>query len=182
MNRYLKSSIRAAPSVPSAKYQISCRFDGPLPVIRSSLVVAVEMHLVGRVAERLTLLQLLDDARITGGGDEGREPVEPGDDPVFDLAGGNLAGPAHDRGSAEAALHDRPLAPRERRLAAVGPREVLGAVVGREHDDGVFIGAHVLELLHDRADDVVELGHSGFVNRPAVLPACAASRISPRGG
>jgi len=25
----LKSSIRAAPSVPSAKYQISWRFDGP---------------------------------------------------------------------------------------------------------------------------------------------------------
>ena len=27
----------------------------------------------------------------------------------------------------------------------------------------------VLELLHDRADDVVELGHPGFVDRPAVL-------------
>ena len=35
MKRYLKSSIRTAPSVPSAKYKISWRFDGPLPVIRS---------------------------------------------------------------------------------------------------------------------------------------------------
>ena len=36
-----------------------------------------------------------------------------------------------------------------------------------------FVDAHVLELLHDRADDVVELGHSGFVQSTSRSAACA---------
>ena len=36
-------------------------------------------------------------------------------------------------------------------------------------DDGVVVLAHVLELLHDEADIVVELRHAGFFFRPAVL-------------
>ena len=59
--------------------------------------------------------------------------------------------------------------PFERRVAAVRPGERLGAVVGGEHDDGVVVDAEVLELLHGGADDVVELGHAGFVDRPAIL-------------
>ena len=138
------------------------------------------MDLVGAVAELLALLQLLDDVRIAGGGDEGREPVEPGDDAVLDLAGRHLARPADDAGHAEAAFQRRALAAGERRLAAVGPGEVLGAVVGGEDDDRVVLEPVVLQLLHDRADDVVELRHAGFLDRPAVLRRCASSRTSPR--
>ena len=106
---------------------------------------------------------------IAGGGDEGREPVEPGDDAVLDLAGRHLARPADHRRHAEAAFHDRALALRERRLSAIRPGEDLGAVVGGEDDDGVVVDAHVLELLHHEADVVVELRHAGFMDGPAVL-------------
>ncbi len=92
MKRYLKSSRRRPPSLASAKYQISCRFDGPLPVSKSSLVVAVEMDLVGRAAEVLAGLQLVDDVRVAGRRHESREPVETGKDAVLDLARGTLPG------------------------------------------------------------------------------------------
>ncbi len=39
----------------------------------------------------------------------------------------------------------------------------------REHDDRVVVEPVGLEVGHDRADDVVELGHAGFLLRPAVL-------------
>ena len=80
-----------------------------------------------------------------------------------------MTGPADHRGCAETAFIDRALLPLERRVAAVRPGEGLRAVVGGEHDDGVVVHAHVLELLHGGADDVVELGHAGFVDRPAIL-------------
>ena len=98
-----------------------------------------------------------------------REPVEPGDDAVLDLAGRHPARPADHRRRAEAAFHDRALALRERRLSAVRPGEDLGAVVGGEDDDGVVVDTHVLELLHHDADVVVQLRHAGFMDGPAVL-------------
>ena len=64
--------------------------------------------------------------------------------------GRHLARPAQHRRHAEAAFQRRALAAGERRLAAVRPGEVLGAVVGGEDDDRVVVDAHVLELLHDR--------------------------------
>ena len=141
----------------------------PLAGDQVGLVVAVEMDLVGAVADLLALEQLVGDVGIAGRGDQGREPVEAGEDAVLDLAGRHLARPADDRRHAEAAFQRRALAAGERRLAAVGPGEVLGAVVGREHDDGVLIEAVVLQVLHDRADDVVELRHAGLLDAPAVL-------------
>ena len=48
MKRYLKSSRRRAPSCASAKYQISCRFDGALPVSNAVAPVAID-----RARERL---------------------------------------------------------------------------------------------------------------------------------
>src|SRR5262249_42700774 len=92
-----------------------------------------------------------------------------GDDAVLDLARRYLARPAQDHWHAEATFEGRPLATGERRLAAVGPREVLGAVVGREADDGVVVEAVVLHVLHHRADDVIDLCHAGFLNGPSVL-------------
>ena len=44
------------------------------------------------------------------------------------------------------------------------------------------VEAVVLELLHHRADDVVELRHAGLFDRTSRSPSCACSGISPRGG
>src|SRR6266568_4662687 len=80
-----------------------------------------------------------------------------------------MAGPAQDARYAETALHDRPFALRERSRSAIGPGEDFGAIVGGEDDDGVSINTEVLELLHDQADVVIELGHARFLFGPAVL-------------
>src|SRR5207249_11068464 len=80
-----------------------------------------------------------------------------------------MAGPAYHRRHAKAALEDGPFALCERRLSAIGPSEDFGAVVGGEDDDGVVILAHVLELLHHQTDVIIELGHAGFLFRPAIL-------------
>ena len=50
-----------------------------------------------------------------------------------------------------------------------------------KHDDGVAVEAVVLQVLHDRADDVVELRHAGFLDGPAVLRRCASPRTSATG-
>ena len=145
------------------------------------LVVAVQMVLVGLVAELHALEQLVGDVRIAGGVKEGREPVHAGEDAVLHGIRRDMAGPAQDAGHAEAAFHDRPLALRERRLPAIGPGEDFRAVVGGEDDDGVVIHAHVLEMLHHQADVVIELGHAGFFFRPAVLRVHSSPCISARG-
>ena len=111
----------------------------------------------------------LGDVRVAGGGEEGREPVQAGQDAVLHRVRRDVAGPADDARHAEAAFHDRPFALRERRRSAIGPGEEFGAVVGREDDDGVVVLAHVLELLQHQTDVVVELGHAGFLYRPAIL-------------
>src|SRR5882672_6537957 len=134
-----------------------------------SLVVAVEVVLVGPVSHLLALLQFFDDVRVAGSGHQSREPVEPGDKAVLDLARGYLARPADHRRDAETALHDRALGLRKRGLPAVRPGEDLGAVVGGEDDDGVVVHAAVLQLLHHDADVVIHLLHAGLVDGPAVL-------------
>src|SRR5262245_25049276 len=127
------------------------------------------MHLVGGATELLALLELLDDVRIAGRRDEGREPVEARDDRVLDFASRYMARPANDAGNAEAAFERRSFTTRKRGLSAVRPGEVLGTVVCAERDDGVVLEAIVLEVLHHRANDVVELRHAGFLDGPAVL-------------
>jgi hypothetical protein len=89
--------------------------------------------------------------------------------PFSTLPAGTLPEPTQDHRRAEAAFQCRALAARERRLAAIGPSEVFGAVVGGEPDDRVLLEAVVLEVLHHRTDDVVELRHAGFLNGPAIL-------------
>ena len=138
------------------------------------------MHLVVAVAELLALFQFVDDVRIAGGGHERGKPVEPGDDTVLDFAGRHLARPANHAGHAEAAFEHGSLAAGKRRLTAVGPGEILGAVVGAEGDDRVVVEAVVLELFHHGADDVIELGHAGFFFAPAVFPSCASFRTFPK--
>src|SRR5206468_5593015 len=133
------------------------------------LVITIEMVLVSPVAEFYTLKQLVSDVRVARGCEEGREPVETGEDAVLHGVCRNVSGPAQDARHAEATFHDRPFALRERRRSAIGPGEEFGAVVRREHDDRVVILAHVLELLHHEANVVIELGHAGFLYRPAIL-------------
>jgi hypothetical protein len=89
--------------------------------------------------------------------------------PFSTLPGWDLAGPASEAWSAEATFEHGSLAARKWRLAPVRPSEILGPVVGRENEQGVVVEAIVLEFLHDRADDVVELRHTGLVDGPAVL-------------
>ena len=89
--------------------------------------------------------------------------------PFSTFPAGDVAGPAGDHRHAHAAFHDRPLAGGEGRVAAIGPGEVLGAVVGREHDDRVVVETVGLQLVHHAADDVVELRHHAFFQIPLVL-------------
>ena len=133
------------------------------------LVVAVQMVLVGPVTEFHTFEQLFGDVRVAGGGEEGREPVQAGEDAVLNGVRRDVAGPAQDAGNTEAAFEDRPFGLRERRVAAIGPGEEFGAVVGGEDDDGVVVLADVLELLEHQSDVVIELVHAGFLFRPAIL-------------
>src|SRR5262245_28479258 len=97
------------------------------------------MNLVGLSAELFAFLELLGDVRVAGGSYESGEPVEPGDNPVLDPAGGHATRPAEQARDAEAAFQGRSLAARERRLAAIRPGKVLRAVVGREHHDRVAV-------------------------------------------
>src|SRR5262249_29096961 len=98
---------------------------GPLAGDHVHLVVAVEMHLVATIAHLLAALQLAPDVRVAGRRHERREPIEPGDDAVLDLARGHLARPADHRRRAEAAFHDRALGLGEWGLSAIRPGEDL---------------------------------------------------------
>src|ERR1035438_5023856 len=112
------------------------------------LVVAVQMVLVGPVTDRFTFQQLVGDVRITGCGNECRQPVQAGEDAVLDGVRRHMTGPASETGHAEAAFEDRSLGLRERRLPAIGPGKDFGTVIGGEDDNGVLILANVLQLFY----------------------------------
>ena len=115
--------------------------------------------------------------RAAGDVDEGRHPVERGEELVHHRARLDVPRPAHDARRAIAALPRLALLPLERRDATVGERDRLGAVVGGEDDDGVVELAHVLQLLEDDADVVVHLLHAGFVDAPVLAAALAEHRL-----
>src|SRR6516225_3584354 len=127
------------------------------------------MYLVGAIAQLLAFFQFIDDSGVASRCNEGRKPIEAGYDPVFNFARRHLARPADDAGHTESALKPCSLAASEGRLTAIGPSEVLGTVVSRKRDDSVFLEAVVLQIRHDRADDVIELRHSSFLYGPTVL-------------
>ena len=101
-------------------------------------VVAVEMNLECRSGDAWSLSASVGDIGLTGGGDQGRQPVLVGDDLVDLGAGLDDAGPPHHQRHPVAALPVGVLFTAERRRPAVGPAERLGAVVGRPDDDGVL--------------------------------------------
>jgi hypothetical protein len=133
------------------------------------LVVAIKVNFVGGVPEGFTFLQFFSDVRIACGGDEGREEVQPRHNAILDLSGRDVARPADDHRHTHAAFHDRPLAGGEGRVAAIGPGEVLGAVVGREHDDRVVLESLGLQLGQHAAHDIVELRHDAFFQIPTIV-------------
>ena len=134
-----------------------------------ALVVAVEVDLEGLAGGLVAVEQLLLDVRFAGGGDERRHPVLVRGD-VVDL-GARLddARPAHHARHAVAALPVGVLLALERRRAAIGPGEDLGAVVGGPDDDGVVGDAEVVELLQQLADHAVEFDHAIGVDAQAGL-------------
>src|SRR5262249_7321126 len=52
-------------------------FRRPLSSEKVALVVSVEMDFVGDVADFLAFLEFLSDVRVSGGCDEGGEPIQP---------------------------------------------------------------------------------------------------------
>jgi hypothetical protein len=44
----------------------------------------------------------------------------------------------------------------------VAAQGLIGAAVGSEDDDGVIVNAQVLQFLHCRTDDVVQVRHPAF--------------------
>ena len=59
---------------------------GPLTGDHVHLVVAVQMHFVICATDLFAPLQLLDDVRIAGRGQQRREPIKSGNEAVLDLA------------------------------------------------------------------------------------------------
>ena len=64
------------------------------------------MVFIVAVAELHAFQKLVGDIRIAGGGGERGEPIETGEDSVFDRARLNVPRPAGDAGNAEAPFHD----------------------------------------------------------------------------
>src|SRR5262249_12820196 len=74
----------------------------------------------------------------------------------------DLAWPANDRGHAKAAVENGALGGLEWRHAAVRPGEYFRSIIGCENDDGIFGLANILQMLEQRADAIVHLGHARF--------------------
>src|SRR5438093_539398 len=127
------------------------------------------MYFVGSAIELLTLLELLNDVWVASCCGKSREPVQARNDAVLDFASRDMTRPTDHGRHAEAAFEPRSLAACKRSLTTIGPGEVLGSVVGAKYDYCVGVQAIVLHVLHDRANDVVELRHTGFLDRPAVF-------------
>src|SRR5262245_15434948 len=135
------------------------------------LVDAIErrFHDAGILAGLDLLLQSVT-LRPAGDVDQGGQPIERGEDLLLEGSGPDDARPADDQRRAHAAFPRVHLRALERRGAAVGKGEDLGAIVGGEDDDGVVGLSHVVDLLEDVPDVVVHLFHAGFVYA-RVLPA-----------
>ena len=132
-------------------------------------VVAVEVDLVGHVADLAAFAEFFLGGRVAGGGDECGEHVLVGADVIDDGAGFDRAGPADEGGHAVAAFPLGVFLTAEHRGATIGPGEGFGAVVGRVHDDRVVIDAELLEFVEHHADMAVVFHHAVGINAEARL-------------
>ena len=88
---------------------------------------------------------------------------------IVDGVGLDYARPANNRRHTIPAFPIGRLLAAERRRAAVRPTHDLGAVVGREDDDGVVGDAEIVELLEQLPDIAVELDHTVGIDAVAGL-------------
>jgi hypothetical protein len=79
----------------------------------------------------------------------------------------------------EATLPAQALLTPERRGAAVGPGELLGTVVGGEHDDGVVSDAQLVELAEQLTDHPVQLLHAVGVHAQSRLVPPPIRQMGP---
>src|SRR5712671_5599177 len=107
------------------------------PSEKISLVVAIEVILVGPVAEPDALEELVGDIRIFGRSHQGGEPIQAREDAVLDRARFDPTRPANESRYAEATFADSAFGVLERRHAAIRPCEYFRAVVGGEDHDCV---------------------------------------------
>ena len=131
------------------------------------------MDLVGHVADRMALQQLILDLGISGHGEECRQPVVMRDDLVRHGARLDLAGPADHARHPIGALPVGVLFVAERRHRPVGPGIHMRAVVGAVHDKGVVGDAGIVERLQHLADVLVVIDHR------VVVFALPAARLAP---
>jgi hypothetical protein len=129
-------------------------------------VEGVEVDLELLVAGFVALLELLDDVRLPGGGQEGGQPVVVLDELVGHHSGGDLARPADQLRHAERALPVGVLLAAERCRRAVGPGVGVRPVVGAVNDDGVVGDAEFVDRVEDLADIAVVVDHRVVVRRP----------------
>src|SRR5215472_8212124 len=127
------------------------------------------MDFVRAITNLFACFEFLDDLRITSRRHECREPIQSGEDAILHLPGRDVSRPSHDGGRTETTFQPRSLAACKRSLPAIWPTKVLRAVVGGKYEDGVVIDAVVFQVFHDRADYVIELRHSTFLDAPAIL-------------
>src|SRR5215471_10197432 len=141
----------------------------PLARDQVHLVVTIKMDLICSVDELPALFQLVDDVGIARSRQESGKPVEPGDNAVLDLSGWDLSRPTNNAWHTEPAVQHRPLFTREWRLSAIGPCKTFSAVVRRKNNDRVVMKTIILQLRHDRTDDIVQLCHTCFIDTPAIF-------------
>ena len=110
-------------------------------------IIAVEVDLIGHVADRVALQQLVLDVGIAGHGEEGRQPVVMRDHLVRHGARLDLAGPADHARHPIGALPVGVLLAPERRHRPIGPGKHVRTVIGAVHDKGVVGDAGIVERL-----------------------------------
>jgi hypothetical protein len=150
------------------------------------LVVTVEVHIEGLVGRAEALQQLRLDvgsptAAIRVGTDSSAETMS-----LISVCGCTLPGPAHQRRHAITTLPIGILLAAERRGAAVGPGECLGAVVRRVDHDRVVGDAEVVELAQKLTDLAVVFHHAvriakpGFPSDSGLVLAELSGRVAER--
>ena len=122
-------------------------------------VVAVQMNLVGHVADLVALGQSVLHRGVAGNSQERRQHIEVSDHLVGHAAWLDLARPAEHRRHPVGAFPVRVLLAAERRHGSIRPGVHVRAVVGAVHDEGVVCDAQVVEHLEHRADVLVVIDH-----------------------
>ena len=135
-------------------------FVRPFAGKKVALIVTVEMNFEVLARRIIALQQLFLDVGLASSGDQCSRPILCREDLVDLGSRRHQSRPADHRRHAIAAFPVGVLLALERRCAAIGPGECLGAVIGGVNDDRVVGDAEVVELLQDLPDLSVVLHHA----------------------